>query len=63
MAALEVGAFTISDQDVQEIANDPTEITIQIAWDAGAPGGWEIVAAGPLGTKKVCPKPCPKIVS
>ena len=58
MAMLLIDSFSV--EDVQQIANDPTEITIQISWDSSA-GEWTIAAKGPLGTVDPCPKPCGKV--
>lgn len=58
MASLAVNAFTISEQDMLEIADDLTQITTQVVYDAEPPAGWKIVALGPKGEKVICPKPC-----
>jgi hypothetical protein len=58
MAMLLIDSFSV--EDLQQIANDPTEITIQISWDSNA-GEWGILAKGPLGTIDPCPKPCGKV--
>jgi hypothetical protein len=51
--------FTISDDDMKAVAgDDPTQMTIQIAYDADSPPGWVATASGPQGSKVVCPKPC-----
>ena len=56
--ALEVSSFSISDDDVQAISNDPTQVTTRVVYDSTPPAGWMIIAEGPLGSRIICPKPC-----
>lgn len=61
MADLQVDAFEISQEDSDAISTDGTQITTRIVYDPAPPAGWMIIAEGPLGTRVVCPKPCPGV--
>jgi hypothetical protein len=58
MSGLAVNAFTISEEDALTIADDLTQVTTQVIYNADPPAGWQIVASGPKGSIVICPKPC-----
>lgn len=61
MAELQIQGFSISKEQLKQLATDATQVSIQISYDTTLPAGFKIIAAGPLGSVVLCPKPCPKV--
>ena len=61
MAALQVESFSISQEQLDQISADGTQITTRVVYDNDPPAGWMIIADGPLGSVEICPKPCPRV--
>lgn len=61
MADLNVGAFSVTQSQINQITSDVTQVVVRLYYDSTPTAGWTIVAEGPLGSLTLCPKPCGKV--
>jgi len=63
LAQQQLEPFGISDNDLNQIAGDLSEVSFEAVWNEADPSeGAEIIATGPLGRVVVCPKPCSSFI-
>ena len=61
MATFLVESFSLTQEQIDQISTDMTQIQTRTVYDYTPPAGWMIIAEGPLGSVVVCPKPCGKV--
>ena len=59
MAQLNISSFSVTPEQLRELAHDVKDVIIQIAYHRSADSdGFAITANGPLKSLVICPKPC-----
>ena len=58
MADYDLNSFSLTEQQLNELGGDESQITYIKVWDPYPTPGWLVVALGPTLAQVVCPKPC-----